>query len=115
MTNTIQQLWSDDAGVIISAELVLVLTIAVLSMIVGLNELASGVITELADVSDAIGHLDQTYSYTSFRSLKLDETDKSRVVGSAFKDEPDSCDNCTGIADVIECTQPIIGECSSAP
>ena len=115
MTNTFKQLWADDAGVVISAELVLVMTIAVLSLIVGLNELAAGVVSELADVSDAIGHLDQSYSYTSFRSLKLDSTDKSRVSGSAFKDEPDSCDNCSGIADVIECNQPDIGECTATP
>lgn len=115
MTNTFKALWSDQAGVVVSAELVLVLTIGVLSTIVGLNELASAVVSELADVSDAIGHIDQSYSYTSFRSLKLDNSDKSRVQGSAFKDEPDACDNCSGIADVVECTQPIIGECATTP
>lgn len=108
----LRTLFNDESGAIISAELVLVLTIGVLSMIVGLNELASAGVSELSDVSNAIGHIDQSYSFTSYRSLKDDRTDKSRLAGSAFKDEPDACDNdCSGTADVVDCNQPVGGEC----
>ena len=36
----LRTLWNDEAGVVISAELVLVLTIAVIAMIVGLHAVA---------------------------------------------------------------------------
>ena len=40
LTNTFAKLANDEAGFIVSAELVLVATIAVLAMVVGLSELA---------------------------------------------------------------------------
>ena len=42
---------NDEAGVIVSAEIVLVATILVLGMIVGLVELQTAVVSELADLS----------------------------------------------------------------
>ena len=62
----LRQLLNDESGVIISAELVLVLTIAVLAMVVGLSEVAVAVNTELNDISNAIGSLDQTIGFTGF-------------------------------------------------
>ncbi|MBM4074406.1 MAG: hypothetical protein FJ267_02025 [Planctomycetes bacterium] len=62
----VRKLWSDESGVIISAELALVLTIAVLAMVVGLSEVAVAVNTELNDISNAIGALNQSYSVTGF-------------------------------------------------
>jgi len=51
MMRTLTAFFADDFGFVISAELVLVLTIAVLSMIVGLHEVAVAVNTELNDIS----------------------------------------------------------------
>ena len=48
------KLWQDDAGVILSAEIVLVATILVIGMIVGLVELQCAVVGELSDLGDAI-------------------------------------------------------------
>jgi hypothetical protein len=82
---------NDESGVIISAELVLVLTIAVLAMVVGLSEVAVAINTELNDVSNAIGALNQTYSVTGYRGWggwKL----KSFVAGTSWFDFPDDCD-----------------------
>ena len=86
---------NDESGVIISAELVLVLTIAVLAMVVGLSEVAVAVNTELNDLSNAIGSLNQSFTYTGFRgnggatgSAKV----KSSFAGSAFQDGQDDCD-----------------------
>ncbi|QDV19346.1 hypothetical protein Pan153_40110 [Gimesia panareensis] len=62
-------LWNDEHGFVISAELVLVMTIAVLAMIVGLSEVAVAVNTELNDISNAIGALNQSYAYTGFSSF----------------------------------------------
>ncbi|WP_417388456.1 hypothetical protein [Gimesia sp.] len=87
----LNQLWNDEAGFVISAELVLVLTIAVLAMIVGLSEVAVAVNTELNDISNAIGSLNQSYAYTGFRA-STDGKTKSHYAGSRFNDAVDDCD-----------------------
>ena len=53
----------DESGFIISSELVLILTIGVLAMIVGLSEVAVAVNTELNDISNAIGSLNQSFAF----------------------------------------------------
>lgn len=87
----LNQLWNDESGFVISAELVLVMTIAVLSMIVGLSEVAVAVNTELNDISNAIGAMNQSYGFTGFigGGGKL----KSFYSGSRFKDRADECDS----------------------
>lgn len=88
----LQRLFNDESGVIISAELVLVLTIAVLAMIVGLSEVAVAVNTELNDISNAFGALNQSYAYTGFHAWGICKL-KSFVVGTTFIDNgPDDCD-----------------------
>jgi len=86
--------WNDECGFVISAELVLVLTIAVLAMIVGLSEVAVAVNTELNDISNAIGALNQSYGFTGFHGTG--SKTKSAVSGSIFKDKDvDDCDSNT--------------------
>jgi Flp pilus assembly pilin Flp len=89
-----QNLLKDECGAIISAELVLVLTIAVLAMVVGLSELAVAVNTELNDVSNAIGALNQSYAFRGFIGVGTgaDTKVKSFTFGSRFQDSEDSCD-----------------------
>lgn len=84
-------LWKDEAGVVISAELVLVLTIAVIAMVVGLHAVAKAVTTELNDVANAVGTLNQSFGY-----LGLIKPLHAAVPGSAFVDRADACD-CTPI------------------
>ncbi|KAA0133555.1 MULTISPECIES: hypothetical protein [Gimesia] len=87
------QFWNDEAGFVISAELVLVLTIAVLAMIVGLSEVAVAVNTELNDISNAIGALNQSYAYTGFAGTGSGGgKSKSFYAGSTFSDATDDCD-----------------------
>lgn len=86
----LKNLWNDECGAVISAELVLVLTILVIGVIVGLSEVAVAVNTELNDVSNAIGALQQSYFYTGFRAN--DTKNKSFVSGSRFDDFHDDCD-----------------------
>jgi hypothetical protein len=87
-------LWNDEVGVIISAELVLVLTIAVLAVVVGLSEVAVAINTELNDVSNAFGAINQSFSYTGFQS-NCGGKCKSFVAGSSFRDGVDDCDTNT--------------------
>ena len=91
----LNKLFNDESGVIISAELALVLTIAVLAMVVGLSEVAVAVNTELNDISNAIGSLNQSYGVTGFSSTKSKggaSTLKNFFVGSTFTDAVDDCD-----------------------
>ena len=55
-----KSLWNDEAGIILSAEIVLIGTILVLGMLVGLVELQCAVDAELSDLSSSIGNLDQS-------------------------------------------------------
>ncbi len=82
---------NDESGVVISAELVLVLTVAVLAMVVGLSEVAVAVNTELNDLSNAFGSLDQSFYYSGFHAVDCGKV-KSAVAGSCFRDQVDDCD-----------------------
>ncbi len=85
--NILVQLFNDDAGFIVSAELVLVATIAVLAMLVGLSEVSENVNQELEDVASAFGSICQTYE------VKGSQGHKGAVNGSTFTDKADYCDN----------------------
>ncbi len=80
-------LWHDEAGFIVSAELVLVATISVLGLIVGLSEVSWGVNQELEDVGSAFGSMNQSFSYRGVYGHK------GIVAGSYFDDEYDYCDS----------------------
>ena len=105
----LHKLFSDESGVIISAELALVLTIAVLAMVVGLSEVAVAVNTELNDISNAIGALDQSYSFTHFSSTKSAGNLKSSFAGSKFSDTTDDCDTNT-TCDLVCGVIGVVGE-----
>jgi len=60
--NCLRMLWEDEAGFIISAELVLVATIVVIGMIVGLAILRNQVVQELCDVGLSIGSVSQSWA-----------------------------------------------------
>lgn len=63
--NLISRLWSDDAGFIVSAELVLVATIVVIGMITGLVAIRKDVTSELTEVGQSIAAVDQSWAYSS--------------------------------------------------
>ena len=86
----LKALLNDEAGFIVSAELVLVLTIGVLAMVVGLSEVSVAVNTELNDISNAIGSLNQSIGYTGFASN--DSKYKNFAMGASWHDSTDDCD-----------------------
>jgi Flp pilus assembly pilin Flp len=100
---------NDESGVIISAELVLVLTIAVLAMVVGLTEVAVAVNTELNDLSNAIGALNQSFAITHFTTLKDNGITKAFVSGSRFTDTHDDCDH--NLSCDMVCGPPVADTC----
>lgn len=81
------QLCRDEAGFIVSAELVLIGTILVLGMIVGLATVRDQVVQELGDFALAIGQINQSYSFSGITGHS------SSVAGSQFVDTLDFCDN----------------------
>jgi hypothetical protein len=83
MVNLFHKLASDEAGFIVSAELILVATIGVLSMVVGLSELAGNVNQELED----LGSVNQSFEYSLPHSHG-----KSCISGSRYHDKADYCD-----------------------
>lgn len=90
MLNLMKRIAKDENGFVVSSELVLVLTIAVIGMIVGLDSVQNAVVQELADVAAAFGSLEQSYTYSGFVSgsgATLISTS-----GSTFADVADQAD-----------------------
>lgn len=101
----LKTLYHDEAGFIVSAELVLIATLLVIGLIVGLSEVQHAVVQELNDVGDAIGSVNQSYMYSGFSATKNGgHSVKSYSRGSSFNDSVDDCDNnqCD-----ITCDQPV--------
>lgn len=88
MTNTFAKLLNDENGFLISAELILVSTIAVLGLVVGLSEVAHNINNELEDVASAFGSINQ-----SFHANGQQSCGKGSIAGSSFDDERDACDS----------------------
>lgn len=60
-----RNLWRDERGVVMSAELILMATICVIGIIVGLVTYRDQVVQELGDAAMAVSQLNQGYSYTT--------------------------------------------------
>ena len=88
----LNRFWSDEAGFIVSTELILIATILVIGMLVGLVSVRDQVVQELADVAEAISDVDQSYTYTGVKGHT------SETNGSDFKDLTDFCDAAGGQA-----------------
>jgi len=87
MKNLALNLLNEESGFVISAELILISTIAVLSMVVGLSEVAYGVVQELEDTGSAFGSVNQTFRYTGLCGHA------GSIGGTCFTDLKDFCDN----------------------
>jgi len=101
----LRNLLRDDRGFIISAELVLVATLLVIGLIVGLSEIQHAVVSELNDVADAIGSLNQSYCFTGFSKRNNTKGGIGAFTrGTVFTDTRDECDNdqCQ-----IDCDDPV--------
>ena len=93
MKNLLKRFLRDDAGFVISSELVLVATILVIGMITGLTTLRDGVIQELGDLGSSIGSVSQSYMYFGVIGHS------SSTSGSTYSDNIDFCDEPVDPAD----------------
>jgi hypothetical protein len=83
----LSKLWKDDAGFIVSSELILLATIVVIGLITGMTTVRDQVVTELADVADAISEVDQSYSVGGIVAHS------STTAAFQFNDDDDFCEN----------------------
>lgn len=102
-----QKLWNDEVGLILSAELALIMTIAVLGVIVGLSQLVVSVNHELNDLANAWGALNHSYGFTGFKGGVINGRLKSFTYGTEFIDTIDPCDNTT---DILNPVPPIVSD-----
>ncbi|MFK7777712.1 MAG: hypothetical protein QM501_06270 [Gimesia sp.] len=79
--------WNDEAGFVVSSELVLIGTILVLGVVVGLATVRDQVVQELGDLALAISNINQSYSFSGVTGHT------SSTAGSIFDDELDFCDS----------------------
>ena len=83
----LKKLLKDEAGFVISTELVIVATILVIGMVVGLATVRDQVTAELADVAGVISEVNQSYTYYGITGHS------SATAGSDFVDQLDYCDD----------------------
>lgn len=88
----LQRFWKDEAGFVVSTELVLIATILVIAMVVGLATVRNHVVQELGDVALAVGNLNQSLKWTGIQGRQ----GSSGASGSVFVDQTDFCDGATG-------------------
>ena len=90
-----RRLMNDETGFIVSAELVLIFTLAFCGVAVGMSVVRDALVQELGDVAEAIGALNQSYSWRILYAFP-----PPPVVGrhhcssraSGFFDQADDCD-----------------------
>jgi hypothetical protein len=87
MKMQLARLWNEDAGAIVSAEIMLVGSILVLGVIVGLKSVRDSVVTELADVAQAIANVNQSYCFSGVTGHG------AHSGGGQFNDSSDFCDS----------------------
>ena len=103
-------LLKDESGFIVSMEMVLIATVAVLGLIVGMSEVAVAVNTELNDISNAVGALQQSYATPNFKGKDCYSNKfYSFFSGSLYSDSHDDGDNNTS-CDIV-CGTPQVPTC----
>jgi len=103
-----KKLWNDEAGFVVSAELILIATVAVLGLLVGLAAVRDGIVSELSDVAGAFQDVNQSYSIDGVIGHN------ANTAGFDFLDTTDECDSAddaSGQADnCIVFSGPIVQE-----
>ena len=87
-----RKLWNDEAGFIVTLELILIATIVVIGLITGLVTVRNAVVQELSDVAGAVQDMNQTYYYNAIASPN------ATTSGSLFLDTMDSPEDVAGDA-----------------
>ena len=98
----LRNLLNDEAGFIISAELMIILTLLFCATVVGIAMIRDALVQELGDVSEMIGSFDQSYAVGSLDAPNGNSGSHAHCGGGAgsqgfgFDDSDDACD-CKGV------------------
>jgi hypothetical protein len=84
--NVILRLWDDEAGFIISTELMIVAVALVLGLLVGVVSIRNQMVQELADSASAISEFNQSFRFSAITGHN------ASTAGSDFFDLVDICD-----------------------
>ena len=87
-----RKLFNDENGFVISAELMLVITLMFCAAAVGWAAVRDALVNELNDVSHAIGAVSQSYNVTGFKKDKDTGKPHGQCSGFGFNDDADECD-----------------------
>jgi hypothetical protein len=87
------RLWSDEAGFVISSELILIAAILVMGLLTGLATIRDQVVQEMGDVADAVSELQQDMQWAGTTGHT------STVAGTTFTDQNDFCEAAGGVSD----------------
>ena len=91
--NMVKNFLNDECGAIVSIEMIIIITVAVIALVVGWSEVAVAVNTELNDISNAVGSLNQGFAFVGFQGTGAKT--KSFTFTSGFVDTIDTCDTNT--------------------
>lgn len=81
-----RSLWQDQQGLVLSAELIIIVTLVVIGLITGLACLQQAVVGELQDVGFAIRGMNQSYGTPTFWGCRKFFGPTSYTIGSRFTD-----------------------------
>lgn len=92
----LKRFYHDDAAFVISAELTLIATVAIIGLITGMVAIRDAVVSELSDVAGAMQDLNQSYSYNRVTGHS------GWTYGSSWTDARDWCDTAEDAANVAD-------------
>jgi hypothetical protein len=110
MLSLLHRLRQDEHGVILSTELVVVGSLLVVGLITGTTCLQRSVDAELRDLGNAIGSLDQSYSFSAHRKIGRSGYCSAWTAGSSYfncEAQQECCHDITG------CHQDVAVGCGS--
>lgn len=113
MLNLLKALRQDEHGVILSTEIVIVGSLLVIGLITGLACLQKSVNGELQDLAGAIGALDQSYSYSSFRKAGTMGRCCAYTAGSSYSNCENNSQKHGDIVGCCETTQVQASACGA--
>ena len=106
----LRKLFSDETGAVVSAELILIITITFCAVATGWATIGSAIVYELNDISDMIGVVDQSFNVTSHSANADGTKPHGQCTPFGFNDRDDDCD-CKGVVPLNTCgkTQTLSG------
>jgi hypothetical protein len=113
MLNLLKALRQDEHGVILSTEIVIVGSLLVIGLITGVACLQKSVNGELQDLAGAIGALDQSYSFSSFRKAATLGRCCAYTAGSSYSNCENDGEKCGDIVGCHEVRQVEVSPCGA--